>query len=74
MFLNSCLGQWNDFQHFNRTNFYFLKFEVFSKSYCLSLYEPMSFFKLGIGLLDSLERRRKDFEDIYITIFSNISL
>ena len=33
---------------------FFLKFEIFSKNYCLSIYEPMSFLKLGIGLLDSL--------------------
>ena len=32
----------------------FLKFETFSKNFCLSIYEPMSFLKLGIGLLDSL--------------------
>ena len=33
---------------------YFLKFGIFSKNYCRSIYEPMSFSELGIGLLDSL--------------------
>ena len=32
----------------------FLQFEIFSKIFCLSIYEPMSFLKLEIGLLDSL--------------------
>ena len=31
-----------------------LKFEIFSKIYCLSIYESMIFLMLGIGLLDSL--------------------
>ena len=43
----------NGFQQFNRANFYFLKFEIFSKNCCLSIFELMNFLRLGIGLLDS---------------------
>ena len=50
----------------------FLKFEIFSKIYCVSIYESMSFLKLGIELLDSLQRHKNDSEVIYTTIFSNI--
>ena len=32
----------------------FFKSEFFSKSYCQWMYVPISFLKLGIGLLDSL--------------------
>ena len=31
----------------------FLKFEIFSKNYCLSIFELMDFLRLGIWLLDS---------------------
>ena len=46
-------GQLNGLQQINRANF-FLKIEIFSKKYCLSIFEPMIFLRLGIGLLDSL--------------------
>ena len=53
---------------------FLLKFGTFFKNNCLSIYESMSFLKLEIGLMDSLWRHGKDSEDIYITIFGNISL
>ena len=34
----------------------------------------MNFIRLGIGLLDNLQRHRNDSEDINIATFSNISL
>ena len=29
-------------------------FEIFFENFCLSIFEPMIFLRLGIGLLDSL--------------------
>ena len=66
--------QCNGSQHFNRTIFYFLKFEIFSKNYCILIFQPINFLRLETGLLDSLYRHRNGSEDTDITIFSIIPL